>query len=300
MPRSSTVSAQTGRPYGVLLFTIVLIQLAGSLAYPVAKFGLTVIEPFTFAFFRFLLASVVLLASSAMQRHRVRVARDDYARIIFLGVLIIPLNQTLFLLGQSMTAAGHGAFIFGTTPIWIFVLALIHLKEPFLWRRAIGILIALFGVTLIMVAGPVELAAQYLLGDVIILVAVIAWGYYTVLGKPLVQKYGALRVTAYALASGSLIYFPFGLYQSLRYDYSQATLAAWASVVYLAVGLSMFMYVLWYWVLKHMEASRLAVYHNVQPVIATIIACVWLGEQVDTLFMVGATVVLAGVVVTEL
>ena len=59
----------------------------------------------------------------------------------------------------------------------------------------------------------------------IILVSVLAWGYYTVLGKKLVQKYGALRMTAYALAIGSAMYLPFGGWFALQYDYSQATLA---------------------------------------------------------------------------
>jgi len=123
--------------------------------------------------------------------------------------------------------------------------------------------------------------------------------YYTVLGKPLVLKYGALRMTAYALACGSAIYFPFGLYHAVRFDYSQTTPAAWATVAYMAIGLSLVVYVLWFWVLKYMDASRIAVYHNMQPVVATTVAILWLGEQAGLAFIVGGAVILAGLVVTE-
>ena len=107
------------------------------------------------------------------------------------------------------------------------------------------------------------------------------------------------RITAYALASGSALYFPFGLYHAIRFDYSAVTIAAWGSVAYMAVGLSLVVYVLWYWVLKYMDASRIAVFHNVQPVLATVVSVLWLGERLTGTFMVGGLVVLAGVIIAE-
>ena len=270
-----------------------------SFAYPVAKYGLAEIEPFTFAFYRFILASAVLLILVSLKKYDLPIERRDYPRILLLGVLIIPLNQTLFLLGQSLTAAGHGAFIFATTPMFIFVLALIHLGEKYSHRRLIGVIAALAGVATIMLSGGIEVRRQYLIGDLIILVSVVAWAYYTIIGKPLVRKYGALRLTAYALASGSALYFPFGIYQAMRFDYSGVTLAAWGSVAYMAIGLSFVVYVLWYWVLKYMEASRIAIFHNVQPVIATVVAALWLGEHLTGTFVIGGLVVLAGVLIAE-
>ncbi|HUV31352.1 MAG TPA: DMT family transporter [Acidobacteriota bacterium] len=284
----------------LLVGAIAILQLVASICYPIAKYGLNTIEPFTFAFFRYLLASVLLLGIARLRRYRTPIARKDWPKVVLLGVLIIPFNQTLFLVGQSLTAAGHGAFIFATTPIWIFVLALVHLKEKLIWRRLLGFLIAAAGVMTIMLSGAVEVGTEYLFGDLIIIVSVIAWAYYTIIGKPLVAKYGALRMTAYALAIGSAIYIPFGLYWALRYDYSQASLAAWGSVVYMAVGLSVVVYVLWYWVLKYMDASRVAVYHNVQPVIAAVVAYSFLGEQIGLAFVIGGLSVMAGVIITEL
>jgi drug/metabolite transporter (DMT)-like permease len=295
----STDNHSIAPPTHRLVGAVVFLQLVGSFAYPIAKFGLDIIEPFTFAFYRFLLSSLVLLLLVKLRKKRPPVERRDYGRIVLLGIMIIPLNQTLFLLGQSLTGAGHGAFLFATTPVWIFVLALIHLKETFRARRAVGIAVALAGVLLIMFSGEIEVRREYLVGDLIIVASVVAWAYYTVLGKPMVQKYGALRTTAYALASGSAIYFPFGLYHALQYDYSQATLAAWGSIAYMAIALSFVVYVLWYYVLTFWEASRMAVYHNVQPVIASFVAWIWLGEALTTAFLLGGAIVIIGVVITE-
>jgi len=287
----------------LLLFSVLLFQqVAGALAFPIAKYGLMVIEPFTFAFYRFVASSILLLVIVRIRfKENTRsVEKKDYLKIIGLGFLIIPFNQLAYLYGQKLTAAGHGALLFATAPIWIFLGALIFLKEKFNFRRALGVVLGLIGVTIIIVSGAIEIGTEYLLGDFIILMAVIVWAGYTIFGKPLVLKYGAFRVTAYALASGSVMYFPIGLYQAVRFDYSNASFGAWMSVFYMAFGVSIVAYVLWYWVLKYMEATRIAVFHNIQPVIATLMAYIFLGESIGWSFVIGGGIVLSGVIITEL
>lgn len=299
-PPSETTETGEGKGFVALAGGLAIVQLGGSLAFPIARYGLAIIEPYTFAFYRFVISAVFLLAIVAFRKFRIPIERKDYFRIVLLGFLIIPFNQLTFLIGQSMTAAGHGAFLFSTTPVFIFILATIHLKEKVKWRRALGIAVALTGISIIMFSGAVHVGSDYLLGDLIVLVAVIAWAYYMVLGKPLARKYGALRVTAYALASGTALYFPFGLYKAIQFDYSQATPAAWGSVLYLALIMSAVVYVAYYWLLKYMDASRVAVYQNIQPILATIVAWIFLGETITVFFLVGGAIVLAGVLTSEL
>ncbi|MCK4573634.1 MAG: DMT family transporter [candidate division Zixibacteria bacterium] len=297
---NSTPTPTRKNPLVLIIAALIGMQLLGALTFPVAKFGLGSIEPFTFAFYRFLISSIVLLAMVALGKKGVPIAKSDRWKIVGLGFLIIPLNQVTYLFGQSLTGVGHGSFLFATTPIWIFIAALIHLKEKLVIRRAVGIVIAMAGVVAIMTSGAIVISADYLWGDLIILVAVIAWAYYSVFGKPLVEKYGAVRVTAYALASGSVLYFPFGLYSAIAFDYSAVPAGAWLSVLYVAVGTSVGAYTLWYWVLKQMEVSRIAVYHNAQPIIATVVANLWLGEQFGPMFLIGGIVILVGVITAEL
>ncbi len=285
--------------FGIILAAIIGQQVFGALTFPIAKFGLETIEPYTFAFYRFLISSTVLLSIVLLKGGGKPIARGDILKIAGLGVMIILGNQTTFLLGQSMTAAGHSALLFATTPVWIYILARIHLKEKLTWRRTVGIVIAVGGVIVIMSEGAVGFGPEYLIGDLIVFEAVIAWAYYSILGKSLVQKYGALRVTAYALAAGSLVYSPFGIYRAVVFDYAAVPLEAWWSVAYVAIGTSVFSYVLWYWVLKYMEASRVAVYHNLQPVVASGVAYFFLGEPLGVAFVIGGLIVLGGVIVTE-
>lgn len=281
------------------LSVVVIQQILGALTFPIAKYGLDIIEPFTFAFYRYLLSSAVLLGITRFRSRTPPIEKKDYLKIIGLGFLIIPFNQTAYLYGQKLTGAGHGALLFATVPIWIFLGGLFYLQEKFILRRAAGVILGLIGVVIIITTGAIELGTEYLLGDLIILVAVLVWATYTILGRPLVVKYGAFRVTAYALASGSAIYFPFGLYRAFIFDYSSTTFGAWLTVVYAALGVSVAAYVLWYWLLKYMEATKIAVFHNLQPVVASGAAFIFLGEPIGWAFVIGGSVVLAGVIITE-
>ena len=285
---------------GMILSVLFFQQFLGAISFPISKYGLAIIEPFAFAFYRFVIAAAILLFITRLNKHDQPIEKKDYWKIFGLAIIIIPFNQLTYLYGQSLTGAGHASLLFATTPIWIFILAMLHLKEKLIVRRVIGIVVALIGVGIIMFGGAVKIGKEYLAGDLIILMAVLAWSYYTILGKPLVKKYGAFRVTAYALSSGTLLYIPFGLYASAQVDYSQVTLGAWLSVLYMAIGISVIAYVLWYWVLKHIEASRMAVFHNIQPVIASAMAYFWLGEPLGAPFVMGGLIVLAGVIIAEI
>ena len=275
-------------------------QILGALSFPISKYGLEIIPPFTFAFYRFIIAGVVLLVIARTQSDKPAITRSDRRRIWFLGFLIIPINQTFYLWGQSMTAAAHCAVLFATTPIWVFLMAIYLLKEKLSWRRALGIAIALLGALTIISSGALVLGTEYLVGDLITLVSALAWALYTILSKPLAEKYGAIRVTAYSLAGGAVMYLPFGVYQASKFDYSQGTVGAWLSVVYMAIGTSVIAYILWIWVLKHISASRLALFSNFQPVIATAVAFLMLGERPGPAFFVGGAIVLIGVLITEI
>lgn len=283
-----------------LVLGICVVQFLGAISYPIARYGLINIDPFVFAFFRFLLAGSILFGMTRFKRLTPPIERNDLVKILGLGVLIIGLNQLLFLVGQSKTAAGHGAIVYATQPVWIYLLSMALGQELFNLRRVGGIVLAVLGAVLIVGSAATSGDAATLTGDIILFVSVCAWAGYVVLGRPLVKKYGALRVTAYALSFGALLYSPVGLWFAIRTNYANVPIGVWGSIAFMAIGISTIVYVLYYWLIKYIDASRVAVIHNVQPVIATTLAWLFLGEAVGLVFVVGSIVVLAGVILSEL
>lgn len=283
----------------IIIGLMFLQQFIASFAYPISKLGLNQIEPFSYAFFRFTIASILFAIILIFKRNGQRILGADRLRMFIIGLILIPGNQLLFLIGQSKTMASHASLLFATTPIFIYVLAIIALGEKFLLRRMIGILIAMAGVYLIISGGKIQFGMQNLVGDLLVLIAAFAWAVGAIMGKPLAQKYGALKVTGLSLTYGSLAYFPFGIYSVINGDYSGVTWSGWFSVFYMAIVISIISYVLWYWILKYMEASRVAVIQNIQPIIATGVAVLILSEPISRNLIIGGMIVIAGVLLTE-
>lgn len=76
--------------------------------------------------------------------------------------------------------------------------------------------------------------------------------------------------------------------------------AHWAGILYLGVGTSIFGYMLWYYALGRIEASKLAVFANGQPIVATLLALIFLDYTITSTFLFGGIVTIAGVILTQL
>lgn len=288
------------KPVWLLFGILVFHQMVSACAFPFAKIGLNQLDPLVFAFFRFLLSSMVYVPVLIWQNRKSKISRRDNLRIFGIGLLLIPINQVIFLVGQSLTSAGHSSLLFATTPVFIYLLAIFFLKEKATILRSVGIVIALGGVYVILSGGKIHFGREHFLGDILVLIAVVAWAVATVLGKPLARRYGAFRVTGSALVYGSLVYLPFGLFQALKGDYSAVDWRGWFSIGYMAIVISVGAYVLWYWVLKYLDASRAAIMQNIQPIIATVVAAFLLSEPITSNLILGGVIVIGGVILTEI
>jgi drug/metabolite transporter (DMT)-like permease len=293
--------AGTTTPSRWFLYLVIIIQqVLAAMAFPVARLGLNDIDPFVYAFFRFAISSIIYIPILLYLRRNGKIQFSDNLKIFLIGIILILLNQVVFLVGQSKTTAGHSSLLFATIPIFVYILAIIFLNEKATIRRTLGILIAAGGVYIILSNGAVGFGGEFLLGDLLVLGAVIAWAVCTVMAKPLIEKYGAFRVVGLALVYGSFVYLPYGLYRTMSVELSAISGRAWFSIFYLAGGVSVLAYFLWYWVLKYMEASRLAVVQNIQPVMAIAVASVMLAETISRHFVIGGIIVLFGVILNEL
>jgi drug/metabolite transporter (DMT)-like permease len=251
------------------------------------------------ALMRFVLAAVILWPLGERWRKGRKLDPADNRKMWLLGMLAIPINQGFFLYGLQWTTAGHSALLFALTPLFVMLLAAWKLGERITIWRTVGIVVAFVGVLAVLFERGVRLAPNQFTGDTLVLIAVTAWACYTVLGKPLIQKYGAMVVTARAMTYGTLLFIPVGLFSIGDFDPSVVALDAWAGLLYCAIITSVVAYTLWYWALHYIDAAQMAVFNNLQPIIAALFGWLLLGEPLTATFIAGGILVLIGVYVTE-
>jgi drug/metabolite transporter (DMT)-like permease len=162
-----------------------------------------------------------------------------------------------------------------------------------------GIIIALIGVSAFFIEKGITLRLDYLFGDSITMIAVWSWATYTVAGRPLVKRRGAMAVTSTSLIIGTLLYFPLGIYLALNFDYSNVGLIGWSGVAYTGILTSIIAYTLWYWTIKHIEPSRAAVFMSLQPVVTAVLAYFLIGERLSGGSIVSGVVILIGIYIAQ-
>ena len=208
----------------------------------------------------------------------------DLPLMVTIGIFGVSLNQFLFVLGISRTSVAHAAIFANLSPFLVLVLASSSGLERLTARKLVGVAVALAGVILLRVADPHPHGAATFIGDFLTFLGALAFAIFTVLGKPTAKQHGSIAVNTVAYIGGALFMAPYTI---------------WHSVFYMALGPSVVCYLIYYYALAHMEASRVAAYNYVLPVMATLLGVWTLGEQVTVWSVAAGIVIFGGVYMVE-
>jgi drug/metabolite transporter (DMT)-like permease len=216
-----------------------------------------------------------------------------------LGFFGVVVNQMCFALGLSHTAVSHGAVIVGMAPVYTLALAVIFRLEKATWRKFTGIAMAFAGIAVLAAENGMTTRSPSLEGDAVMMTGAIGFAVYSVLGKRVAARYDALTMTAFNHFTGAIVVLPVVIYQAhallVGARWRLVPWQSWTAVIYMAVFSSAVAYVLYFWLLKYLQASQLAAFTYLLPVIATILGIVWLGERGSLMQVVGGGLALAGV-----
>lgn len=266
--------------------------------FSVVKRALETFQPLAFNGLRFLIASVFVFAVLRGGGPLRRPARSDLPRIALLGVVGNVAYQLAFILGLDRTRAGNAAVILALTPVFTTLLSAMHGHERPRGRSWTGVVVSVFGVALV-TGGTPQLRPEELWGDLILVGAAAIWAVYTVGARPLIRRYGAVPVTAWTLWVGAAGLLGIGAPQLFRQNWGRLGAAAWGGLAYsalLAIGLA---YLLWYRGVERIGNTRTAVFSNLSPVVALLVAALWLGERPTAVSLLGVVLVLGGVMLVR-
>jgi drug/metabolite transporter (DMT)-like permease len=281
--------------YFVLLFQ----SLIASGTHIIAKVVVKDIDPVTLTMLRSSIAALALLGILFFRRAPIAIAREHYKTIIWLSFLAIPVNQFLFLTAIKYTTASNAALLYGTTPAMVLVLSYFTGKASLTLKKALGVVIAFSGILLVVFERGIDFRSDYTFGNLLLVIAVVAWALYTINGRLLILKYGAFFTSAITMILGTILYIPIGIISAIHFDYSTLSIAHFGGLLYLAIGTSIFAYFLWYYALGRIDTSKVAIFANLQPVLTTVLAVILLGQSITATFVVGGVVALTGIVVTQ-
>jgi drug/metabolite transporter (DMT)-like permease len=273
----------------------------------VAKIGLRYLPPLTLASFRVVLAGVIMLAVYLPQRAtRPKPTFRDLKVFAQLGLLGVALNQVLFTVGLNYTTVGHSSLIVGTGPITILLLAWLMRLEKLTVKKMLGMVLSFSGVAVLAAETGIRITTHAgertgtWLGDLITLVGSLAFAGFAVAGKKVAARYDSLSVNTFAHLTGAILVLPLAIRQGMMLDWSTVAWPGWLALGYMAGLASVTAYLIWYWALRQMAASRLAVFGYLQPLLATSLGVLLLGEAVTSHLLLGGGLIVVGVILAEI
>ncbi len=243
-----------------------------------------------------------MLPLYAWERHTTpprKRSRRDIVQLLLLGLLGVTLNQFFFIIGLDRTSVAHAAILIGLTPIQVLIIAGLRGQERITARKAAGMAIALAGVAVLKAFEPAAGTGATWLGDFFILITGLCFALFTVFGKEVTRQYSTITMNTYAYVGGAVALLPWTLWEAARRPLAHVSAEAWLAAVYMALFPSVIAYLIYYHALARMTASRVSAFSYLQPVFASVMGVVILGENLGTPVIAGGLVILTGVYLAE-
>ncbi|MGB2982419.1 MAG: DMT family transporter, partial [Candidatus Bipolaricaulia bacterium] len=216
------------RVYGALLSAM----LVWGFSFLAVKHAVATIPIFSLVFVRFAI-SAVLLGLLALARGQLAVPKRHLLTLAGLA-LLSPVGYFLFeTYGVSLTQASHASILIAAIPIAVYLIAFARRQEPPTWRKTAGILLAFAGVLTIVVSAPGERGAS-LVGDLLILAAVLCAAVRTTLIKDVLRRVTPLQLTFYQSLFSLVVFGPLAATSGVSWV-AQMTPLLWGEVAFLGV-----------------------------------------------------------------
>ena len=284
---------------GTALWTglLILTMMVWGNSFIAIKYVVAYVTPLELVTVRFVPVALIfaLLLLPTRGRQVWRLVRAESWRLALLGLTGGVLYNTFLAWGETHVPASTAGLIIALNPAFTYSLSMLTLGESFIWRRALGMVIAFAGVAVIIRWRSGNAVGLDDVGYALItMMAPLCWAIYTVLGKSVVKRHPPFLVTGVSMAFAGLFSLAF-VRPSLLIKLSTVPTSFWLAVLYLAVPCTVFAFAVWFGALERMPAGRAVGFVYLSPMFAVIFSRLWLDEPVTAGLVLGGLILVGGV-----
>lgn len=266
----------------------------------VAKITLGEFPVMTLAFLRYALSALLLLPFLLAEKHKLKIAAKDILRLSLVGLFIVTFNIYFFYEGVSRTNSIDASVLGLIAPIISVVACWLLLKEKIYLINFMGFVIALFGgitiigLPLIFTSG---FNVEHLTGNLLIVLAGIAFVTGELIARPLLKKYHSITITIFSVLIGVVSFaIPATLdYLNNPHWIDKVTVLGLLGLLYITFLSTICASFIFQWAIEKVGLSKAMLFNYIQPAVAASFAVPFLGERISFSFIIGTSLVILGV-----
>jgi drug/metabolite transporter (DMT)-like permease len=241
---------------------------------------------------------VVIVAMPSLRSRLQALSRRDWIELLLLGFVGTFLYQFCFVSAVKRTSVANGSLIIGVSPIVIALMSSAVGHERIRPMRWLGIAVAMFGLYLVVGHG-IDLTGHSWRGDLLMMGGVLCWAVYSVASQSILKRHSPLLIIGLTFSIGAALYVLAMTPILIGVDWTTISGFSWLLMLtsaLLALNLS---YWIWYTGLQKLGGSRTSVYSYLTPVVAMVVASVWLAEPISGNQLAGAGAIFGGLLITR-
>jgi len=244
---------------------------------------------------RFGLSAVVLLLAWPWLPGSAPRGRELFKNVL-MGVIVFVCATRLQVAGVQLGQAGDAAVLMGLEPLVTSVAAAVFLREHIGPRRWLGFCLGLSGVLFMAQVWRPDFRLPGLTANSLFVASFVCEAAYSVMGKPLLERAGLVKVLAIALMAGTVVNLLIDGRQTLVATQA-LPLRAWLLLLYLSLICTVAGYIIWFVVIRVTEVNVTVLTVFLQPVVGVLIATLALGESLHWGQLWGCLAIVLGLII---
>jgi drug/metabolite transporter (DMT)-like permease len=258
--------------------------------------------PMVIAFLRFLLAVLFLFPLLYYKEKRILPLRNKhFLYFALLGLTGVFTYNVFFFTGLNLVEAGRASVIIALNPLITALLSILLFTEKFIKLQYLGLVCGLIGTHTVISNGNLLsiLNDSISIGDFYLIMAVLSWCSYTLLGKMFLQHFSVIEAISWACLFGVVYFIPFVANEKMVETIINFSFLDFLNLTNIGLLSTVLGFVWYYQAVKELGPSLSSSFINIVPIIAVISGAFFLNERPPISLYIGGILTIIGVILVN-
>lgn len=260
------------------------------------------VEPYSLSFYRWLIATLVLLPFAIIPLIKnASIVKKHFIYLSIVSILGVSLFNTLIYLASHTSPALNLSIISITFPIIVMILSRVIFKEYIGRNKFLGIIIVLIGVLLLITKGELSilLNISFNIGDLWVLLAAIAFAVYSILLRYKPKSLSMISFQLITFILGTIYLIPLYLLELDTRILINPNFDNTISILYIAICSSLLAFIFWNKSIEILGATKAGMIYYTLPIFTGFLAYIFLNEKISYVHVFSILLIFLGIYITN-